>query len=309
MNCFFMNDHWFLILNPIAGNGKSKKNWNKISTSLKSQHIQFSYAFTEYSKHETVLVINAIKNGFTKIISVGGDGTLHHIVNGIMSQNIVESSIIKLAVLPIGTGNDWVKTYNIPTKIENSIAIIKKNNTILQDINKIELDSNEVFYSNNLAGMGYDGYVTYKLNKLKRLGSIAYLLSGLSGLLFYKKTTFKIEINNQTVENKCLMVLIGICKYSAGGMKLTDYTATSNGLFDITIVKNLSLIDLIRNLPKLYNGKIIHHKKVTTFKSNSIYITPLSSYDKPFIQADGELIGKGSLKATIIPKAIQFVVP
>ena len=81
-----MNDYWFLILNPIAGNGKSKKNWNKISTSLKSQHIQFSYAFTEYSKHEAVLVINAIKNGFTKIISVGGDGTLHHIVNGIIRE-------------------------------------------------------------------------------------------------------------------------------------------------------------------------------------------------------------------------------
>jgi len=304
-----MNDHWFLILNPVAGNGKSKKIWKRISTSLKNQHIRFSFAFTEYSKHETVLVVNAIKNGFTKIISVGGDGTLHHIVNGIMSQNIVESNTIKLAVLPVGTGNDWVKTYNIPTKIENSIAIIKKNNTILQDIGKIELDSGEIFYSNNLAGMGYDGYVTYKLNKLKRLGPIAYLLSGLSGLLFYKKTLFKIEINDQTIESTCLMVLIGICKYSAGNMKLTDYSSTFNGLFDITIVKNLSFIDLIKNLPKLYNGKIIYHKKVATFKSSSILITPVSSLDKPFIQADGELIGKGNLKATIIPKAIQFVIP
>ncbi|MDG2195071.1 MAG: diacylglycerol kinase family lipid kinase [Polaribacter sp.] len=304
-----MNNHWFLILNPIAGNGKSKKNWKKISTLLKNQNIQFSYAFTEYSKHETVLVVNAIKNGFTKIISVGGDGTLHHIVNGIMSQNIVESSTIKIAVLPIGTGNDWVKTYNIPTNIDNSITIIKKNNTILQDINKIELDSGEVFYSNNLAGIGYDGYVTYKLKKLKKLGSIAYLLSGFSGLFFYKKTKFKIKINNQKIENTCLMVLVGICKYSAGGMRLTDYSSTLNGLFDITIVKNLSLIDLIKNLPKLYNGKIIHHKKVTTYKSKSIYITPISSYNKPFIQADGELIGKGSLKAIIIPKAIQFVIP
>ena len=139
--------------------------------------------------------------------------------------------------------------------------------------------------------------------------AIAYLLSGLSGLFFYKKTIFKIEINNQIIETTCLMALIGICKYAAGGMKLTNYTSTSNGFFDITIVKNLSLIDLIRNLPKLYNGKIIHHKKVDTYKSNSIYIMPISSYNKPFIQADGELIGKGSLKATIIPKAIQFVIP
>jgi len=121
-----MKTNWFLIVNPTSGNGKSKKNWRKISDELKKQNIIFSFAFTEYSKHEEILVENAIKKGFTKIISVGGDGTLHHVVNGIMKQKLVETNSIQLAVIPIGTGNDWVKTYNIGTKIEKSIAIISK---------------------------------------------------------------------------------------------------------------------------------------------------------------------------------------
>ena len=303
-----MNTDWFLIVNPTSGNGKSKKSWQHISTLLTNQNIRFSFAFTKYSNHESELVQNAIKNGFTKIISVGGDGTLHHIVNGIMSQKIIETNTIQLAVIPIGTGNDWVKTYNIPAKIEKSILNIIQGQSILQDIGKLKTENNTITYFNNVAGIGYDGYVVNKLEKLKKFGGIAYLLSGISGLLFYKKTEFKIEINNKTFTEKCLMTIFGLCKFSGGGMQFTKDVNPSDGLLDITIAKNLTLLDLIFNLPKLYNGKIVNHKKVTTYKTNFLKVTPVSSIDKPFIQADGELINSGSVEVTIIKKAIQFIV-
>jgi len=304
-----MKTDWFLIVNPISGNGKSKKNWNKISDELKKQNILFSFAFTNYSKHEEELVENAIKIGFTKIISVGGDGTLHHVVNGIMKQKLVETNTIQLAVIPIGTGNDWVKTYNIPTKIDKSIAIISKQKTILQDIGKLKINNNTISYFNNVAGIGYDGYVVHKLKKLKRFGGIAYLLSGLAGLLFYKPIDFIIEINSKKLQEKCLMVVFGICKFSGGGMQFTKYINPFNGLFSITIAKNLTLLDIILNLPKLYNGTIVHHKKVSTYQTNYLKITPVSKIEKPFIQADGELIDYGYVSISIIKKAIRFVIP
>ena len=76
------------------------------------------------------MVQNAIKIGFRNIISVGGDGTLHHVVNGIMMQRYVKTSDITISVIPLGTGNDWVKTYNIPTSIKEAIEIIYKKNII-----------------------------------------------------------------------------------------------------------------------------------------------------------------------------------
>ena len=303
-----MKTDWFLIINPTSGNGKSHKIWKQISNELNTQNIQFSFAFTKYATHEIELVKNAIKNGFTKIISVGGDGTLHHIVNGIMSQKFVETNTIQLAVIPIGTGNDWVKTYNIPAKIEKSILIIKKEKSILQDIGKLETENNTVTYFNNVSGIGYDGYVVSKLKKLKRFGGIAYLLSGLVGLLLYKPVNFIIEINGKKLQEKCLMVIFGICKFSGGGMQFTKDINPSDGLFDITIVKNLTLLDMILNLPKLYNGNIVNHKKVTTYKTNSLKVTPISKTEKPFIQADGELIDSGSVTVSIKEKAIQFIV-
>lgn len=304
-----MNTDWFLIINPTSGNGKSKKSWQRISTLLTHHGIRFYAAFTKYSKHESELVQHAINNGFTKIISVGGDGTLHHIVNGIMSQKLVETTTIQLAVIPIGTGNDWVKTYNIPAKIEKSIVNIIQGKAVLQDIGKLVTKNNTITYFNNVAGIGYDGYVVDKLKKLKKFGAIAYLLSGIYGLLFYKKTDFKIEFNDKILQEKCLMTIFGICKFSGGGMQFTKDVNPTDGLLDITIAKNLTLVDLLLNLPKLYNGKIVNHKKVTTYKTTDIKVTPISSVDKPFIQADGELINSGSVNVSIIKNAIQFIVP
>ncbi|MDE1205482.1 diacylglycerol/lipid kinase family protein [Tenacibaculum larymnensis] len=303
-----MNNSWFVIVNPVAGNGKFNKYWSDIQQELKFNNITYEYTKTEYSNHEKLIVQQAIKKGYNKIISVGGDGTLHHVINGIMSQNTINSKEITVAVIPLGTGNDWIKTYNIPKNIKASVNLIKQENTVFQDIGYLEL-ANTTSYFNNVAGIGYDGYVVNKLNKLKRFGPIAYLLSGIAGLLLYKKTTFKIAINNKIIETKCLMTLFGICKYSAGGMQLTDFKDSNNGLFDITIAKNLSFLDLLFSIKKLYNGKILQHKKVETHVTNSLLITPQNKNDLSYIQADGELIGKGEVKVSIIKSAIRIVIP
>ena len=299
-------DSWFIIANPTSGNRNFSKHWKEIQQLLNQKKIDFSFAFTQFSKHEIELAQNAIQKGFRNIISIGGDGTLHHVVNGIMLQRYVKTSDITIAVVPLGTGNDWIKTYNIPNNIEKAIEIISKKKTILQDIGVLETDNNTLSYFNNVAGLGYDGYIVHKLKTLKHFGPIAYLISGLAGLLFYKKTVFKINFNNKIIETNCLMTLIGICKFSGGGMQFTKEVNTADGLFDITIAKNLNIFDLIFNIKKLYNGNIVHHKKVETYKTKKITVIPKTS--EPFIQADGELIGAGKVSASIIEKAINFVV-
>lgn len=302
-----MTIRWFLIANPEAGNGNFATIWAEIQYQLKINSISYEYALTAYGKHEIELVQQAIQDGFTHIIAVGGDGTLHHVVNGIMTQNYVKTTAITVGVIPVGTGNDWVKTYNIPKKIELAVAKILKNETVAQDIGYLELEDTSAYF-NNVAGIGYDGYVVQKLNKLKRFGGIAYLLSGIMGLLFYKKTPFTILVNDETLTTPCLMTLFGICKYSGGGMQLTSYTDSADGLFDITIAKNLTLFDLLINLPKLYNGRIVNHKKVTTYLSKTITVIPKNINNQPFIQADGELIGTGNVTVSIVEKALHFIV-
>ncbi|MGK0235831.1 MAG: YegS/Rv2252/BmrU family lipid kinase [Psychroserpens sp.] len=297
---------WFIIANPTAGNRKFSKQWKAIIHLLNNKNLDYSFAFTQFSKHEIELVQKAIQKGFRNIISIGGDGTLHHVVNGIMTQRYVKTSDITIAVVPLGTGNDWIKTYKIPNNIEKSIEIISKKKTILQDIGVLETENKTVSYFNNVAGLGYDGYIVHKLKTLKKLGTLGYLLSGFMGLLFYKKTVFKITFDDKIIETKCLMTIFGICKFSGGGMQFTKDVDPSDGLLDITIAKNLTLVDLLLNLPKLYSGKLVHHKKVATYKTNIISVIPQNS--KPFIQADGELLGVGKVSVHVTHQAINFVV-
>ena len=296
---------WFLIVNPNAGNKNFKKSWNKIKYLLKLKNIQYSFAITQYTKHETILIKEVIKKGYRNIISVGGDGTLHHVINGIMTQRYIKTSEIKLGIIPLGTGNDWIKTYNIPNSIEKSIDIIKKNSTIFQDIGCITLQNGKKEYFNNLGGIGYDGYVVKNLNYLKKIGSLAFLLSGLYSLFSYKKNKYSISIKNKTIQEKCLMIIFGICKYSGGGLRITENPNPTDGLLDITIVKDISFFDVLINLPKLYNGTIVHHKKVDNYKVKDVKI--INNYNS-IIEADGEIIGNDSLNVSIHDKAVQFFI-
>lgn len=300
-------DVWFVIINPTSGNGSAKKKWPIIKRLLGQYAFDFNYAFTEYSGHAQLLVQQAIKQNITKIISVGGDGTIHGIVNGIMEQTIITSPSIKVGVIPIGTGNDWIKTHNIPKNIDAAIQIIKKGNSSSQDLGKITFINSSIssVYFNNLAGMGFDGFVVSKVAKYKHFGAIAYLYGSIISLFSFNNFNSEVTINNDVIKSKTLMILIGLCKYSGGGMQLTDSPNPFDGLFDISIVENFSKFDIIKNLPKLFNGKINTLKKVQRLKTTAVKIQ-IDQYELPFIQADGELLGKADINITIIPKAFSF---
>lgn len=304
-----MPKQWFVIVNPTSGNGASKKQWPRIYKELKLQQFQFKYSFTEHKNHAIELVKNAIDKGFTKIICVGGDGTLHSVVNGILMLNTPIISEVKIGVIPIGTGNDWVKTYGISTNYKKAIEILKTEYTTQQDIGKINItNTNTVIYFNNLAGIGFDGYVVNKVHQFKNLGSLAYLAGALLSLFSYKKPLLEISFNNTVLKHKTLLLFIGICKYCGGGMQLTQNPDPLNGLFDISFVKNISLLQLLINIPGYFNGNITQHKIVENYKIAELKIKVLDNQET-YIQADGELIGSGDFSVSLLPKALTFIVP
>lgn len=298
---------WFVIINPTSGNGSSKKNWPKIKFLLEKHQFDFKFAFTSYSGHSINLVHDAINQNIKNFICIGGDGTLHNMVNGIMSQNDVPTYKINIGIIPIGTGNDWVKTHNIPKDFESAINIIKNGVIATQDIGKIVIQNSTkppVFF-NNLAGIGFDGFVVSNVEKHKRIGAISYLYGTIISLLSFKNFESKVTLKSGSISGKTLMILIGICKYSGGGMQLTDKPDPFDGLLDITIAQDLSKFEIIKNLPKLFNGTITKYKKVKTFKTELVAIQ-LNQKKAPYIQADGELIGKGNIEVSILKNAISF---
>lgn len=307
---FIMVDKWFVIINPTSGNGAAKKQWIPIYDELNKQQFDFDFDFSEDKNHTKTLLENAFAQGITKIICVGGDGTLHTIVNGILSLNPINLSAIKLGIIPVGTANDWVKTYKISNDHKKAIQILKTEFSIKQDIGKLFIyENNATVYFNNLAGIGFDAYVVNKVQKFKYLGFLAYLMGALLSIATYKKSKLAIKFNDIEIKEKTLMLLVGICNYCGGGMQLTQNVNSTDGLFDISHINKISLLTLLGNIGGLFNGNITKHKLVKNYKTSQLKITVLDASQKTFIQADGELVGSGSFEVEMISNTLNFIVP
>ncbi|HFS67351.1 MAG TPA: diacylglycerol kinase family lipid kinase [Flavobacteriia bacterium] len=295
---------WFVICNPTSGNGRFKNKKEKLVKALRGLKAGFQIAFTEHPHHEKKLVKQAINNGFINFISIGGDGTLHHLINGIFLQNTIAINQITIGVIPVGTGNDWVKHYRIPFYLKKNIAILNKKNTHQQDIGKINLNGKDFFF-NNGSGLGLDAFVVQNLNK--KFGKLSYIFASFKSVFKFNKSKIKYVCNNKEQMVNSLLMSIGICSYSGGGMQLTNKAITNDGLFDVTVIHDLNPMALFFNVHRLYNGKLSKHKKVETFKTNKLEINILDKNTR--IQADGELLGSGKAIFEMLPNAINFVVP
>ena len=297
---------WYTIFNPTSGGGINRKKLGRIFSYLNQYNISYEFIKTQYPHHEEVLVQNAINQGYSKFICIGGDGTIHHMINGIMKQEFIETNKIKIAVIPTGTGNDWIKNYQIPKDPKKAVQLIKNTKSILQDIGKIHLQNEDkVAYFNNAAGIGFDAYVVKNLSSFKKWGSLAYIVAALSSFTSFKKNKITYSIDSVKNRSDIFLFSIGICKYAGAGMQLTDFKNHKNGFFDLTMIKSISFISVVSQIIKLYTGNIStvkqahcsHVQKLILLNNNSFYI-----------QADGELIGKGEASIELIPNAIRFIV-
>lgn len=301
-----LKNNYYIICNPTSGNGIRQGKIDQIRHLLKSHQILHTFITTSYAHHEEVLIEQAIQKGYHKFICIGGDGTLHHMINGIMKQNYRPTNNITIGVIPTGTGNDWVKNYKIPNNIKKAIQLIKQNKRTHQDIGKLHLfNQNKEVYFNNAAGLGYDSFVVKNIPKYKKFGSLSYLFAGLYSFQSYRTNHLSYLIDSRKIESNIFMISLGIGKYSGGGMQLTDYKNHKENYFDLTIIKSIRFIKIISNIHKMYNGRIndisetycCHAKAFETLNNKHYYI-----------QADGELIGTGNIKIQLIPKAVEFII-
>jgi len=120
MNQLSDQTEWLAIVNPNAGNGKGHKDWNLIAKLLERKNIFIKTKITEAKGHAAMITHEAVREGFRKIITIGGDGTLNEVVNGIFTDSTCPPEEISLALIPVGTGNDWGRMFGIPSDYEKS---------------------------------------------------------------------------------------------------------------------------------------------------------------------------------------------
>jgi YegS/Rv2252/BmrU family lipid kinase len=301
---------WTVIVNPNAGNGKGRKDWEKISAHLRNANISFTVCFTEKKGHAIKLTLEAIAEGFRNIITVGGDGTLNEVVNGVFSNTVCPTTDVVLSLIPVGTGNDWGRMFGIPLDYEKAVNIIAEKKTLVHDIGLVSFfngNEKKLRYFINIAGLGFESVVVKKTNIQKdngRGGKLIYFYNLLTSLLAYKNTKSEITIDGEILHADIFSLNVGNGRYCGGGMRQTPRAIPDDGLLDVTIINGMGKFEIIRNLKILYNGKILQHPKIDGYKCKNIKVT---SEEVMFAEADGESLGRTPAEFSIIPSGIKIV--
>lgn len=311
------NNPWLVIVNPMASIGKCGKDWPIIKGIFDKEGIDYNYIITEYPGHAIALVRDSItEKGYRKIVSVGGDGTNNEVINGIFTQQRIPTNEISMAVIPVGTGNDWRRTFNFTDDYLTNVRIVKNGKLFAHDVGKVTYYNHgdaRVRYFLNAAGTGLDEMVCQKTNQLKQEGkggSIRYMLSVANCLLKFDCTHVQIEIDDQMVFNdEILSLSIGNCKYNGGGMMMMRDAVPDDGLLDITVIKSVKMLRFAKNLSNLYNGTFIDKMhEVSTFRGKKVRITSIPSH-RLLLETEGETLTNSPFDFEVLPKAINMVIP
>jgi YegS/Rv2252/BmrU family lipid kinase len=310
MNQNSNQNEWLVIVNPNAGSGKGKKDWGKISALLKKEGIHFRVLFTGRKGHAKTIALEGINSGFRKIITIGGDGTLNEVVNGVFSNKVCLTKDIPLALIPVGTGNDWGRMFGIPLDYEKAIRIIVENKLMLHDVGKVssfEGSEKKERYFINIAGLGFESVVVRRTNYQKdkgHSGKLLYLYNLLLSLLSYKNTKADVIIDGQKRSASIFSLNIGNGRYCGGGMRQTPFALPDDGLLDATLINGMGKFEIIRNLKILYDGTILNHPKVDGFRCRNIKVISDSLL---YVEADGESLGHTPAEFSIVPGGISIV--
>ena len=308
---------WLVIVNPNAGIGKAKKDWPQIASLLDKHSFNYHAVFTTGPMDAIDLVGEYAKMGYRKIISVGGDGTMNEIVNGIFKQETVPTTEITLGMVSVGTGNDWGRTFNIPMDYGKAIPVLKNERTMLQDAGTVSYFNNNSNNSDakkisryfiNMAGLGFDALVAKKTNadKIRGRGNpMLYLANLLSSLFVYKSCGTKVIVDGNEIRDKIFSISIGIGQYNGGGMRQAPDAKPDDGLFDITLIKDISKLSVIASVRRLYNGTIKKHKRVLGLVGKHVVI---ETEEPILLETDGESLGHSPFEFNIIPKSIRVIV-
>jgi YegS/Rv2252/BmrU family lipid kinase len=279
------------IVNKTSGNGRSVKIWREIEQILKSKKVEYSVLFT-INKEEVLTYFSELKSSKKKIngvIALGGDGTIHEIINQLVGTTV------PFTVIPTGSGNDFARARGITKNYEQEInRILEKGH---QKIDLLKIGDRHCM---TVVGIGFDGKVAKEANELKLkkwLGGFAYFFIIFKVLINYKPTYTKLLLNSEErIFEKVWLIAIANHPYYGGGMKICPDATSDDGKLDICIIHSLPKWRLLLILAAVFKGKHVLMKGVDYMKVESIEVV---TNEPLYVTADGEMVGQTPTTVTV----------
>lgn len=288
--------HPLFIVNSLAGGGKGRRAGELISGTYGDR---CSIVYPPDVDAVENAACRASTDGFTQVVAVGGDGTIHHVVNGLMRTR----HRLPLAIVPVGTSNDLARSLGIPRDVASAADAVFHGNVAPIDV--VRCGDR---YMVNAGGVGLDAVVVDELRRSSGripLGRARYLIHGVRELMRFRNVPLVVTVDNVEVANgSCLMVAVGNGRYFGGGMKICPDASMADGQLDICIGHDLTRRETLALMPRVFVGAHVGHPKVEMHQGRSIRI---EGPEGMRLQLDGEPALVADIAFSVEPAAIQIV--
>ncbi len=238
---------------------------------------------------------------------MGGDGTVNEIVQGLAGRDGVE-----LAVIPRGTGWDFVRTYKIPRRFEDAVAVARGGRARTIDLGRAHYrswqGSDEESYFANIASAGMSGAIAKRANDTSKAlgGKASYLWATLGVFTRWQNGEVRVTVDGESRSGRMHDVVVANGRYFGGGMMICPEAEPDDGLLDVLLIGDLTKRDLLVTLPKTYRGRHLPHPKAELLRGATVEVDAAEPLP---VELDGEQPGTTPVRFEVAAQALRLRVP
>ncbi|WP_409302257.1 diacylglycerol/lipid kinase family protein [Peribacillus sp. SCS-155] len=300
------------IINPAARNAGSLKVWQAVEKELLLRNRPYQVFYTAYQGHAAVIAKQVLEKTNTRVILavVGGDGTMHEVING--AAGFPHAAVISI---PAGSGNDYARGIQGTAQYKKAMAILMDlhpDSSRSIDLGEYDSNGNKGMFVNSI-GMGIDAEITAEVNRssakkwfnLLKLGKLVYIYFFVKKLITYQRTDMKVIIDGQEINlKKVWFIVVSNQPYFGGGINISPRSVPDDGKFNVIAVHDISRAKLLSVFITVFWGGHLRIRNVDSYLCNEVVI---DSSKPVFVQADGEVVGQQHVAVRLAPTKIRIL--
>ena len=305
-----------VIANPKSQGGSLGRRWTELADQIRRE-VPFEDALTKAPGDATRLAREAIRAGAEIVVAVGGDGTINEVANGWFEDGAPLATDAALAVLPYGTGGDFVRTVDIPKDFGKAVAILAAGHRRRIDLGRLDFATRTggtgVRMFANIASFGMSGLTDRLVNQSKkRFGSLSFFAATARAMWQYDNQRVRMSFDDAPADGVDLTintVAVANGRFFGGGMMVAPDAALDDGELDVVAIGDMSMTDFILKSRRMYAGTHLSLPKVSHRRARVVRAEPADPTQIVTLDVEGETPGILPATFTIVPRALDLIVP